>query len=177
MPPRSHHDFLVKANSFELKQLVEEPTRFGPFNTLNLMLTNVPHRVNKTIIIPGISDHDIPLTELSQKPHYIKQMCRKIPIYRRADWLKLSAHLQTNIEHLEQNPRQPNALLNDLKNNKKEAETMFISTKIAKKRDSLPWIALYLDCLIAKRNNLQKKSKRAGRLNPEERYRQLKILV
>ena len=78
MPPRSHHDFLVKANSFELKQLVEEPTRFGPFNTLNLMLTNVPHRVNKTIIIPGISDHDIPLTELSQKPHYIKQM---------TDWL------------------------------------------------------------------------------------------
>ena len=54
---------------------------------------------------------------------------------------------------------------------------MYISTKIAKKRDSLPWIALYLDCMIAKRNNLQKKSKRAGRLNTEERYRQLKILV
>ena len=81
------------------------------------MLTNVPHRVNKTIIIPGISDHDIPLTELSQRTDYIKQARRKMPIYWLADWLKLSAHLHANIKSPEKDLYQQNALWNDLKNN------------------------------------------------------------
>ena len=71
--PTFHHEFLESAYSFELKQHVEDPTRFAPSNTLHLMITNIPLRVNKTIVVPGISYHDIPLVEPSQKPHCIKQ--------------------------------------------------------------------------------------------------------
>ena len=146
---------------------------------LDLILTNITLRVNKTIVIPGISDHVIPLVELSQKPHYINQERRSIPIFRRADWSGLKTHLATDIKHHQQEcqSRQPNDLWTSLKSSIKDAESRFIPTRLAKKRDSLPWINPYLDSLIEKRNSLRRRSKQTGRLKPEVRYKQYKRVV
>ena len=141
------------------------------------MLTNIPLRVNKTTIIPGISDHDIPLVELSLKPHHIYQERRRIPIYRRANWDGLRDHLKTSNEHLQTINDSPEEMWNNLKQSINEASTKFIPTKLAKRKDSLPWINPYLDSLIVKRNNLRKRSKRYGKAKTEMRYKEHKRIV
>ena len=175
--PQVHREFLELTNTYELKQLVEDPTRFCPSNTLDLMLTNIPLRANKTTIIPGISDHDIPLVELQLKSHHIYQERRRIPIYRRANWVGLRDHLKTSNEHLQTINDSPEEMWNNLKQSINEASTKFIPTKLAKRKDSLPWINPYLDSLIVKRNNLRKRSKRYGKAKTEMRYKEHKRIV
>lgn len=53
----------------------------------------------------------------------------------------------------------------------------YIPTKLAKRKDSLPWINPYLDSLITKRNNLRKRSKRYGKARTEIRYKEHKRIV
>ena len=66
---RSAHDkeFINLLNDSGLTQLVTKPTRLE--NTLDLMITNNPTRVNRTEILPGISDHEIVLCELDIRPN------------------------------------------------------------------------------------------------------------
>ena len=175
--PQLHREFLELTNTHELKQLVEGPTRFCPSNTLDLMLTNVPLRVNKTTIIPGISDHDIPHVELSLKPHHIYQERREIPIYRRANWEGLKDHLISSTKYPQTIEDSPEELWNNLKQNINNASAKYIPTKLAKRKDSLPWINPYLDSLIVKRNNLRKRSKRYGKARTELRYKEHKRIV
>ena len=58
--PNLHTDFMDVLNNNALTQLVEQPTRQQ--NTLDLILTNHPGKVNRTDTIPSISDHDIAYT-------------------------------------------------------------------------------------------------------------------
>ena len=58
-----HRAFSESLMQYELKQLVTEPTRCG--NTLDLMITNIASRIVRTSGNAGISDHDIPLVDLS----------------------------------------------------------------------------------------------------------------
>ena len=90
-----HKEFINILNDNGLTQLVTKPTRLE--NTLDLMITNNPTRVNSTDILPGISDHEISLCELDISPTMNKQVKRSIPLYRKADWELLSDHI-TNIE-------------------------------------------------------------------------------
>ena len=81
----NHKEFLNIHNDNGLTQLVTTPTRLE--NTLDLMITNNPTRVNRTEMLPGISDHEIlvVLCELDISPTTNKQVKRSIPIYRKAD--------------------------------------------------------------------------------------------
>ena len=55
------------ANDFGLEQIVTEPTRGK--NTLDLFFTTNPTLVERSTVIPGISDHDsIPLIIVSSNP-------------------------------------------------------------------------------------------------------------
>ena len=64
--------------------MVESATRSK--NTLDLILTNLPSRILRTDVIPGISDHDTVHTELDMRPATKFQKPRKIILYKRADW-------------------------------------------------------------------------------------------
>ena len=64
------------SNDFGLKQIVREPTRIN--NTLYLFYTTNPTLVERSTIVPGISDHDgIPIIITSCKPRVIKQKPRQ----------------------------------------------------------------------------------------------------
>ena len=90
-----HKEFINILNDNGLSQLVTKPTRLQ--NTLDLMITNNPTRVNSTEMLLGISDHEICLCELDISSTKNKQVKRSIPLYRKADWELLSDHI-TNIE-------------------------------------------------------------------------------
>ncbi len=57
------------ADDHGLTQMVDKPTRLTETtaNTLDLFFTNCPSMVNRCEVIPGISDHDIPLLDVSTR--------------------------------------------------------------------------------------------------------------
>ena len=66
------------------EQMITEPTRKG--NILDLFLTTHSSLVEKSVVLPGMSDHDgTPSVVLSTKPRKIKQQPRKIYVFKRAD--------------------------------------------------------------------------------------------
>ena len=71
-------------DDFGLIQIIHKPTRGD--NTLNLMITNNPTNINRTEVLPGISDHDCCYTELDINPMKHKQKPRNIPLFNKADW-------------------------------------------------------------------------------------------
>ena len=71
-------------NDFGLEQVVREPTRIN--NILDLFFTSNPTLVERSYVVPGISDHDgIPIVIISCKPRIIKQIPRKIYMYHKTD--------------------------------------------------------------------------------------------
>ena len=61
------------------------------------MMTNNPTRVNRTEVLPGISDHEVIICELEISPTTNKQIKRSIPLYIKAHLDLLSDHIK-NIE-------------------------------------------------------------------------------
>lgn len=84
----------VFLDNFGLTQIVNEPTRGQ--NTLDLIMTNIPERVNRVHVIPGISDHNIPYAEISMKVNRRPQAPRTIWCYKRADWAGLNDYSISN---------------------------------------------------------------------------------
>jgi len=69
IPDKATHDALLTALADNhLTQVQKEPTRLG--NILDLMCTNKPGLVKSVITIPGISDHEVVVTDSNLKPEY-----------------------------------------------------------------------------------------------------------
>ena len=167
-----HQDFIEFTKSFGFSQLVDEPTRLH--NTLDLLLTNIPERINHTKILPGISDHNIPFTELSLRTNRRKQATRKIYLYKQADWEGLNQHIQPLLEPLEHSRSPVEEIWEKFKTILQEAANKYIPTKLTKSRPSRPWISKQLDAKIKLRDRLHKKSKDNGKAGIEERHQQMK---
>ena len=72
------------ANDFGREQVVREPTRINKI--LDLFFTSNPTLVERSSVVPGISDHDgIPIVITSCKHRIIKQIPCKIYLYQKAD--------------------------------------------------------------------------------------------
>ena len=61
--PQLHKDLIDTLNDFNLVQVVEEPTRER--NTLDLVITNCPQQIPRIEILPGLSNHDAVLCEIT----------------------------------------------------------------------------------------------------------------
>ena len=75
------------SNKFGLTQCIEQETREK--NILDLTFTTNPTLVQNSAVVPGLSDHDITLTDFTIRPHYQKTKSRKIYNFSKADWTKL----------------------------------------------------------------------------------------
>jgi hypothetical protein len=74
-------------SEYGLTQIHDKPTREG--NMLDLVFTNNPSLIKTTGNAPGISDHDIIITDSMIKPHYCKQLPQKRYIFSKANWEKI----------------------------------------------------------------------------------------
>ena len=119
------------------------------------MITNNPTRVNRTEILPGISDHEIVLCELDISPTINKQVKRSIPLYRKADWELLSDHIK-NIEI--QIFNSPNSsveyIWNIFKNELENGVNKCIPHKTASTEAKLPWITPEIKHLMRRRDRV-----------------------
>ena len=82
--PNLYDDFMTMLDNFGLVQIVTEPTRHE--NVLDLFLTTNQTQVQKTEIVPGISDHEIMVADANITPQVGHQKPRNVPLYRKADW-------------------------------------------------------------------------------------------
>ncbi len=78
--PKLHLQFGEILDDRNLVQVVEKPTRHKA--TLDLLVINYPAQVDRVVVTPEISDHDIPLVEIEVKPIKRRHTLIQIPLYR-----------------------------------------------------------------------------------------------
>ena len=64
--PAQHNQFLDIIADKGMSQVIDQPTRAD--NTLDLLVVNNPTLINRTEILPGISDHDVVFAEVDISP-------------------------------------------------------------------------------------------------------------
>ena len=78
--PGLSKEMINMVSDIGMEQMVTGPTRKG--NILDLFLTTHPSLVEKSVVLPGMSDHDgIPSVVLSTKPRKIKPPPRNIYVF------------------------------------------------------------------------------------------------
>ena len=173
--PRLHEKFGNIINDAGLEQIIDLPTRLD--NTLDLVCTNTPSKVDHTEILPPISDHSIPLVEMDIRPIRITQKPRKIHLYKRADWDAMETEmkeLNTKIQ-AKMNEKNPDELWSKFKNTTLAMMDKYIPSKVCKKRDKLPYMTGEIHRLINRKNRAHKQRKKAQR-NSASPYARIKNL-
>ena len=136
--PSQHTLFLYILADYGLTQVIDQPNRGD--NTLDLLVMNNPTLVNRTEILPEISDHNIVFTETDIIPKKYTQTLHKLPIYRKANWegiemelIRIREYINTNRETLT-----ANELWNKLKAVLNEAVESHVPHRNASNRDRPP---------------------------------------
>ena len=75
--------FINVVQDISAEQVVTFPTRLE--NTQDLFITNRPTLISKCTAIPGLSDHDIVLTDANIIPHRQKPLRRLVYLWKKAD--------------------------------------------------------------------------------------------
>ena len=81
---------------FNLTQIHDKPTREE--NLLDLVFTTNPSLIKSTANAPGISDHDMVITDSDIKPNYSFSKPRKIYKFAKANWDEIKK-ICTQISH------------------------------------------------------------------------------
>ena len=161
--PSIHYKFADTLDDHGLIQMVEEPTR-GP-NTLDLILTNNPSRFPRTVVIPGLSDHDVMFAEVDLQAAANKQKPRHIPLYRKANWdiMRLErGETYNKIKDLAVLGRDAEELWTVFKTDLNKSIDTHIPHKLARVKSSLPWISPEIRRLIHRRDRLYKRKKKSA---------------
>ena len=159
------------------QQTVLEPTRGE--NILDLIITNRPNQINRTQILPGIGDHNVPYTELSIKLARNKQTPRELPLYDRADWHGLRDHMSKIAQSVadKEVTESSEGLWTVFRDGILHGIKTYIPHKWTKSRESCPWIDSQLKRLLRRRDQAFKASKASGRARDETKFQTLKKLA
>lgn len=172
--PRLHNDFVDILSDNGLEQLVLSPTRRN--NILDLMITNCPQLISRVEVIPGLSDHDAVYCEFSINPKNRKQTPRLIPLYKKANWTGLKGACNDIIPRMRsmRHAATTEELWTFFKDSLSDAIAKFIPHKVARSKESKPWINPSLRRLINRKNRLFKKMRKTGNEDTKTEYVQLR---
>ena len=168
---RLHNEFMELIRDHGMEQMVLEPTRGS--NTLDLIVTNIPHQISRVEVIPGLSDHDIVYCELSSNVQKIRQPPRKIPMYGKADWEGIKTKMkQLQVDMENQENRSTEELWTMFKETYTAAVEEHIPHKQARPKSSKPWVTPEIKKLISRRARVYKQMKKSGseELRAESRH-------
>ena len=161
--PSIHYKFADILDDHGLIQMVEEPTRGT--NILDLVLTNNPSRFPRTIVIPGLSDHDVVFSEVDIQASTNRQKPRSIPLYRKANWDTMRLELETThkkIKDLAALGHDAEELWTVFKTDLNKSIESHVPHKTAREKSNLPWISPEIRRLIHRRDRLYKKKKKSA---------------
>ncbi|MCG7878228.1 MAG: endonuclease/exonuclease/phosphatase family protein, partial [Candidatus Thiodiazotropha endolucinida] len=173
--PTLTYQFVDLLDDLSLTQLVNTPTRGN--NVLDLVIANNPSLIAACRVIPGVSDHDAVLTEVNLKPIRNKQNPRKIPLYKKADWIGLRKHMLDFGQSLRENfdiTTPVNQLWENITSELERAINKFIPHKTSKSKDKQPWINAKIRRLMRKRDKLFLKNRHQPSSERLKKYKSLK---
>ena len=150
-----------------LTQIVNKPTRItqNTANILDLFLTNHPDMINRYDVVPGLSDHDIPLLDISTKIINNKKTPRRVYLYRKGNMDGLVSELSESCDafcakYSSPETRDVNTMWNELKGDILKAMDRHIPSKtITSSKHQAPWINNKIRREIKKRDRLYSKAK------------------
>ena len=152
-----------------LTQVHDQPTRNGKL--LDLVFTTNPSLIKFSVSIPGISDHDIVVTDADIKPIYTRQKPRKVYKWKQANWENIKANCETLTKGvLEQAKGETDIedLWDTFKGGINTSVEKNVPSKICKNKYSLPWVNRRLKKSVKTKARLHKRAKKSGKL---DRYR------
>jgi hypothetical protein len=132
-----------------LTQIVEKATRITEHSekTLDIFLTNIPDMVNRYEVVPGISDHDIPLLDISTRVVINKKAPKKTFQYGKANFEGIRAHMSKfNEQFCEKYVTEDKWNVESMWTEFKDTLTQAMNTHIpvkqtSSRKHSLPWIS------------------------------------
>ena len=165
-------------NDHNLKQIVKEPTRKqgDAKNILDLVLTNNPDMIHATQVVPGISDHDIVLTDLLLKPRRKRLQKRKIYLRKKANIDEIKSDMTSfcdfyfdnllSIPVEEKWTKFVDAIQNTMEKN--------VPHKITSSRFNLPWFNRSHRRLCRKKQRLYNKAKKTNKAEDWTNFKSLR---
>jgi len=161
-----------------MTQIVDKPTRTTETssNILDLFLTNSPDLVNRCEVIPGISDHDIPLLDISTRITLNKTTPRKIFQFHKANFEAIDEHITKfaktfHKEYSDSSSWDVNKMWTEFREAVQAAINLHVPTKhLSSHKQHLPWITTLVKREIRKRNKLYNKAKNSGNPNHRQAY-------
>ena len=130
----------ITSNAY-LTQVHDQPTRLS--NTIDLVLTSNPTLMKSTRSIPGISDHNIVVTDFDIKPCVKKEKPRKFYKYKQANWENVQKDIEKTSEEIKElylSGENVQTLWNHFKNSLNTSIHENIPTGTTKTLSRLPWI-------------------------------------
>ena len=177
--PTYYRNFINIINDHSLHQMVTSPTRDK--HVLDLFFTNNPTLVNRSNVIPGLSDHDTVQITLNVTAKPIKQKPRKIFLYRKADWegikVLMKEYHQERLQSHAYDTHSVEDLWNHFTTTLHNACKKFVPTKMARSKDKLPWINSTLKRMYRKRDRLYRRQVKTKGSKDKEKYLTIKHLT
>lgn len=175
-PGSTHVDiqekFIQYLHDYGLQQMVRDPTREGTI--LDLFLTNNKTLINKVQTIPGISDHDCVLVTGNLSPITHKQSRREIPLYSKANWEGLGKYIKGAWSNQGKIGKTSNQLWESFRLILDKGIKEFIPHKVARTKNSLPWISTELRRLLRKQEKLYCRMKKETTASTTKAFKELK---
>ncbi|CAH1247588.1 Hypp7951 [Branchiostoma lanceolatum] len=159
-------NYICLANDCGLEQMVCEPTHTvgQTSNTLDLFLTTNSTLVERVKVLPGLSDHDIPLIDVQVKPQISNTKDRLIYLWRKAnidalqqDMVTFSRDFADQAQH---NTASENWEL--FKAAVSGAANKHVPRKRVRPQSSKPWITPQIRKAMRKRSELFSKARRSN---------------
>ena len=150
----SQSKFMLElAADYGMEQMVTQPTRIN--NILDIFLTNNPTLVERSSLLPGLSDHDgIPLIIISSKPKIIKTKPRKVFLYSKADTKRIKEEFLNHSNALmnsNHTTRSVSDLWAEFESKVKSVMDSHIPSRVVRKRNLTPWIGRNIKRLLKKK--------------------------
>ncbi len=156
-------ELLDITNDFNLEQMVSHPTRRD--RSLDLFFTDNATLVEKSIVVPGLRDHDgIALVTINLNPKRSNQKPRKVFLYNKADMEGLRSDM-TNFgnEFINDPCNNIETLWTKFKTKLHESMDRYIPSKMIRKTNKSPWINGRVKRVLKRKQRAYNTARKSGK--------------
>ncbi|KAL8565040.1 hypothetical protein ACOMHN_003416 [Nucella lapillus] len=149
--------------SSTLTQVHHSPTRF--MNILDLIFFSNPSLVKSSVSVPGISDHEMIVTDADTRPQRTTPLAKKCFQFHKAEWSSLRTDCDSIAESVKKQA-DSGSTMEDLWSTFKSSLLSAIDTHIPHKmktrRPCLPWINTSLKRMLRKKKRLLTRARKTN---------------
>jgi hypothetical protein len=155
-----------------LTQVNPHPTRMG--NRLDLVGTTNPDLIKKVSVHPGMSDHQVVITEIDVKAKQAKKVPRKVLLYIKGNMDGVRSDMKEFHEKFKDSDLPPEELNNIFTSELMDSIKKHIPTKIISGRWDIPWMTKHIKCNIKRKKRLYNKAQKTKKDSDWRKFRELR---